>query len=217
VEKVRMMFNIDRNQLVGCCPSLAGAVAENIFVKSKNMYPATPRVPSHALQNLLVYLEKEYCAPIERLCKMVAENIAEVPGEAHQSESSYTTLSARLAEQAVTYLSLHRQSLLPYLNDLVRKEEAGHDCRGCSVSCNEQHAAQLTAIRDAHRQLQDTMDQLRPAAASLPGETKQPDGDKSLRKDIRKLDEYLSELMYLEETAIIPTIVEAQQAIHAHS
>lgn len=186
-------------------------------MKALVMYPATPRVPAYALQSLLAYLEKEYCAPIERISKKISDCIAEIHGgDVHQSASLYTTLSTKLVEQAGLYIGLHRRSLRPYLEELIRKEEAGGDCRLCSVTCSERHSTQLTEIQEVHIQLHETLDQLRAIVEPLQHETSYPDSERNLRREVKRLDEYVSELIYLEETAIIPMIIEAQNVIHAN-
>ena len=173
--------------------------------------------PSFALQSLLAYLEKEYYTPVERLCVGITDCVTEIHhGDVHQSASLYTSLSKKLVEQVGRYIRLRRLSLLPYLNELVEKEDDGHDCRKCATSCTIRHSSQVTDIQDAHRQIRETLDKLRAIVEPVNHELLHQDWEKTLRKEIALLDEQLSELLYLEETALIPKIADAQKSIHAH-
>jgi hypothetical protein len=163
------------------------------------------------------YLEKEYCVPVERLCKKITECITEIHhGDAHQHASLYTTLSAKLAEQAMAYLSIRRESLVPYLEDLTMKAEAGHDCRSCTSTCSVRHTMQILEIKELHGQLHLTLEALRSISEPMAHEGQQPDWEQALRKQVKKLDEVLSDLLFLEETALLPKVVLTQEAIHAH-
>ena len=174
--------------------------------------------PSFALQSLMAYLEKEYYAPIGQMCGRIVACTTEIhqPDVHPSAPLIYASQSKKLAEQVGRYIRLRRRSLLPYLNELAEKEDNGHDCRNCATSCTIRHSTQLADIQDAHRQIRETMDQLRSITPPAPDELRHQYGEAMLRKEIAVLDEQLSELLYLEETALIPKITEAQKSIHAH-
>lgn len=182
------------------------------------MHQSPVSEPSFALQSLLEYLEKEYYKSLEQMCGDVTNSITAIHGgDTEQSASLYTALSKKLVEQVTRYVRLRRLSLVPYLHELVEKEESGHDCRACSSSCTIRHSSQIHDIHDAHKQIRDTLSMLRAIEAPIACEQSAAKPECKLRQQVADLDEQLSELLYLEETALVPKITEAQKAIYAHS
>jgi hypothetical protein len=182
------------------------------------MYQAPLTESSFALQSLLEYLEKEYYKPVEHLCSRITDTIVAIHGgDQEQAASLYTSLSKKLVDQVTRYVRLRRLSLVPYLTELVEKEENGHDCRSCSTSCTIRHSSQIADIHEAHKQIRETLGLLRAIEAPIACENAPVPLECQLRKLIANMDEELSELLYLEETALVPKITDAQKAIYAHS
>jgi hypothetical protein len=146
-----------------------------------------------ALQSLIRYLEQEYYLPAKQSCQRVAECITEIhKGDDDQTASLYTSLCKKLIEQVGYYLSLRREFLQPYLSD-----EPGEEI--CDAYC----ASQLEA---AERRIQDLLTQLRAIVAPVPHRVTEPDWEKLLHQEIRKLAERLTEMFYLERTALVETV-----------
>lgn len=171
-----------------------------------------------ALQNLLTYLEKEYYTPIEASCEKVEEYITELhEGDVHQEASLYTSLSKKLTGQVAQYIKMRRFGLLPYITELLEKEDNGHDCRSCSSSCSIRHGSQLVAVRESHQKIKETLYRvLSVATPTTYSDTRHDTAHRHLREAMRHLNTMLAGVFFLEESLLIPKIQEAQKAIHAH-
>jgi hypothetical protein len=169
------------------------------------------------LQQLLLSLDTKY-ALLEDLLDKIAYALPEV--QYLDSEGSlrlYTSLCNNLSAQLGQYMRLRRLVLLPYLKDLLDKEEDGHDCRACGNNCKVQHVAQVANIREAHSELRELLEHLQPVALGLPaGAHEQSPYYRSLRSDMMQKEETLSEVLFIEESALIPMMLELQRNIGAH-
>lgn len=170
------------------------------------------------LQSLLSYLEKEYYTRLETLCERADLHIAELHnGDVHQTASLYTSLSKKLIGQIAQYIRLRRFGFLPYIHELMDKEDSGHDCRACSSSCTIRHTAHISGIKEAHTKIKETLYRLQSVATPIYHESLHDLTYRLLRAEMMQLDTALTELFYLEESSLIPKVMEAQKAIHAHS
>ena len=73
-------------------------------------------------------------------------------------------------------------------------------------------STQVPESKRAHSQIKASLEMLR----SIDTPLQQPNVERRLFEKVKNLDEILSELLYLEETALIPRIKDAQKAINAH-
>ena len=129
----------------------------------------------------------------------------------------YTSLCANLATHLGQYMRLRRLVILPYLAELRRQEEEGHDCRRCQGRCDMQHTQHLADIQDAHASLRELAVHLHPFNVSLPESALSGSGLlRDFRAAMMKLEEGLNELLFIEETGLVPLIKDLQRKIHAH-
>lgn len=76
----------------------------------------------YAVQSLIAYMEQEYYAPVEWLCRRVKDYITEIHGgDSEQTASLYTALSKKLIEDAATYVELRRVWLRSYLDEGTKR------------------------------------------------------------------------------------------------
>jgi hypothetical protein len=129
----------------------------------------------------------------------------------------YTSLCANLTAQLGQYMRLRRLVILSYLEELRTRAEEGHDCRQCKGHCDLQHAQHLAEIQDAHASLRELLEHLHPFSLALPATSL---AGTELLRDFRaamlKLEEALGEMLFIEESALVPLIRELQRKIHAH-
>ncbi len=129
----------------------------------------------------------------------------------------YTSLCGNLTSQLEQYMRLRRLVILPYLEELRTKEEEGHDCRSCEGRCDMQHAQHLAEIRDAHISLRELLEHLHPFSLTLPvSALSGTDLLREFRASVLKLEENLAEVLFIEESAMVPLIIELQRKIGAH-
>lgn len=182
------------------------------------MHPQIQGDAHEVLESLLRYLEKEYYTRIDGLCDRAELNVAELESlSVPEVASLYTSISKKLVGQVRQYIRLRRHALLPYIQELLEKEETGHDCRSCSSSCSIRHTAQLIDIKEAHTKIKETLYRLQTVSIAISGTSDTDSIYRSLKTGIMQLDTALTESFYLEETSLIPKIMEAQKAIHAHN
>ena len=179
-----------------------------------------PESPSpQALQSLLQYLETDYYTRLDGLCGRAALHLAELEGDAGpQTESLYLSLSKKLLGQIEQYLRLRRFGLVPYIRELLDKEGTGHDCRACTKICTGRHSAQVDGLRDSQQKLKEICFRLQSVAAPAYGTQRvEPGVYRTLRAEMMQIETALTELFYLEEFSLLPKMLQAQKAIHAHS
>lgn len=165
----------------------------------------TPSITAgEALQDLISEMDQKYFDPIDALCN---KTVGMIPPTASDYYSNYCRSLITLAEQ---HLRSSRLSWVPYLLELLEKEEVGHDCRSCSSSCTIRHTAQLVGITESHNKLKAALGIL---SAITPPNANDPDEQRQL---IQTLAETLSATITTEEEKMIPLILQVQEAIHAH-
>ena len=163
-------------------------------------------------------LDKTDYSGIKALCdvaKKYAQRLQEL--EAPNAASSYTTICIGLAEEVLQYVGNKQDYFMPYVQSLSEKTNEDHDCRNCTGngSCSMQHEVQLSELKRGHIQLKDILNRLQIAALPLYSDTIYPDVYRILRNNMALLESSLGQLFLIEETYLIPKVLEAQKNIHA--
>jgi len=176
-----------------------------------------PGIPEE-LHSLLNYLDGEYFERLQKHSEKVMAYITQLHGgDVHQTTSLYTNYSKKLVEEIAQYIRMCRVILGPYLLELLEKEDSGHDCRACSSSCTIRHTAQIDALQKAHSKIKETLNLIKSVVHPAEHVSMNAESFGNLSKEIKQLDVCLRELFYLEETELIPKVLEVQKAIHAHA
>ena len=172
-----------------------------------------------ALPPLVERIERSYYNVLNTLCDTARKQSRKLQElEVHQSTSQYIILCNRLIEEIQQYLKVKKDSFLPYINKLYEKEEEGHDCRNCEGlgSCNLQHDVQLNELKESHAQIKDILYRLQMVVLPLYSETIYPDVYRVLRNNMALIENCLTDLFSIEETILIPKVIEAQKNVHAY-
>lgn len=169
------------------------------------------------LRQLIALLDGKY-AQLANYCERSGTLLPEVQYRDHDAKLRiYTSLCANLNTQLGQYMRLRRLVILPYFEELKKKEEEGHDCRTCGDRCEMQHARHLADIQEAHMSLHELAEHLHPFNLALPDSSLT--GSELLR-DFRatviKVEELLAEILFIEESALVPLIKELQRKIWVH-
>lgn len=166
------------------------------------------------LTHLLNYLQSEYYNRIESLCEESARPLSVL----QNLSLPYAGFGQKLIHQIELYMRLRRIGLVPYIHELLEKEDSGHDCRNCSShSCDMQHGAQIEGITEAHSKIKEALQNLRSAETPAMETSGENEAFKTLQSNFSQLEATLTELFYLEDSTFIPLIIQAQKAIHAGS
>jgi hypothetical protein len=169
------------------------------------------------LQPLIERLDKSYYDTIISLCasaQKYAQKLQEL--EVQNSTSQYVVLCNKLIEEIRLYISNKKEHLVPYVRSIYEKEKDGHDCKNCSgSSCSAQHEMHLNELSHSHRQLKEIISRVQMVALPLYSETMYPDVYRLLRNHMALIENTLTELFSIEETRLIPKIIESQKKINA--
>ena len=169
-------------------------------------------------QHLLARLQQENYPAIDRLCDHIPKTILEekIP-ENIAAQEPRLALIQKIIKTAAAYRRMQNLILIPYMADLLHKEEDGHDCVSCGGGCRVNHAVHLTNIRHAHREQN---------ALLLSWQTCRPSDDadgqvvmalENVHTEMEALVEHISVLLFVEETSLIPMIASLQRNIGALS
>lgn len=171
------------------------------------------------LQAFIERLDKNHYDEISKLCKTTkkqSEKLQEL--EANQPASQYIATCITLTNEVENYILVKKEHLVPYVQTLYTKDTEGHDCSTCTgAGCNLKHEMQLTELRQSHLQLKDAIARLQMVSLPLYSDTIYPDIYRVLRSNMALLENNLAELFLLEETYLIPKIIEAQKNINARN
>ena len=163
-------------------------------------------------------LDKEYYDILEALAKQAGEYSYKLREKDQQREAEiYTGLSGKLAEEVKHYVRMRKGRVLPYVLTLTEKDATGHDCTNCSGGCNVKHSAQLLEIEESHQHLRELLYRLNKVAPPIYTNTPFAELYQTLRNEMLIIDTTLTELFFLEESVLIPKIIEAQKKINARS
>ncbi len=171
---------------------------------------------SEGLPELIVRLNKDYYHPLEIVCEdATAHAVVLSTDEHHTSTALYSSLSIKLIERVNNLIKNRKEDLIPYINDLFKKKQEGHDCRNCTGGCHVGHNTHLLSLKDSHKQIKEVLFRLQSVAVPLYNNIPHTDTYRQLRSAVTRMDTLLTEMFYLEEANLIPGVFEAQKNIHA--
>ena len=170
------------------------------------------------LQHLFSQFLEHHYKPLEVLSAKVGGalesfDFSNVPLEI----AGYGQACHQLIQELNQYFRLHRLVLVPYINDLVEKEDNGHDCRNCSNGCAVKHASQVLNIRDAHDRLEKALAAEAAASVTLNNAGVLSDPFLLLHQDIKTMVTETSEMIFLEKSVLIPMVLDLQRKIGVHA
>ncbi len=172
------------------------------------------------LKLLTERLNKSYYNAIIDLCKAAQKYALRLKElEVQQATSQYISLCSSLIEEIQSYINNKIEVLIPYVQSLYEKKEEGHDCKNCTGSggCSMQHELQLNDLKQSQSQLKDILNRIQMVALPLYSETIYPDVYRLLRNHMALIENTLNELYSVEETRLIPRIIEAQKTINVRN
>lgn len=131
-----------------------------------------------------------------------------------KSFSDYGRACLAAAEKIESHILYRADVLKPYIDELQEKSDTGHDCTSCTGKCHVQHRFTLTNALHQGREIRRVLGALFEAFA--PEQYDVPDVNvKAQRLSLMQLERTLTEIMYVEELFLIPSIIQAQTMINA--
>lgn len=171
---------------------------------------------NYSLTELISKLDKDYYQVLGNICDNALLHATKMQdGESHGATSLYVSMSIKLLQQIKDLLTIRTSVIFPYVGELDEKVQEGHDCRNCSGNCNAGHDMHLASLKGTHKSIKEILFRLQMVALPLYTSKDYPDTYKVLRNEITIIDTILTELFYLEESALIPKVMQAQKSMHA--
>lgn len=181
------------------------------------MDQATSPTAANALQVLIGNLQDESYTRLESFCTVIKQHISAVRGEDDgETLAFYLALSEKLINSVEQYLRLRHFALIPYVQELLGKDQEGHDCRACDKSCSIRHTQQTVTICEAHQRIKEILYRLQTIALPIYNNAAAPRAYNALRNQVMEMDRLLTQTFYLEESKLIPLIQGVQKQIYAH-
>jgi hypothetical protein len=169
------------------------------------------------LQQLLARLQDEQYKHVTVLSTKIRSRLPIVKAtETNATVLQYLHTVDRFNQVVIRHLRSHRLVLVPYISDLLHKEDEGHDCRACRGGCAMHHSERVREIETAHKYLFQDLESLKHAAMLLPEPTTDIKEFTLLRNDIYLLQEAISEVLFIEQSALLPMMLDLQRSIGAH-
>lgn len=168
------------------------------------------------LKVLTEKLHKDYYVVIEGLTKN-ASRIADSLNETTMPAAAvlYLSLCAKVLRQVEDVMQLRQTILIPYVEEI---------CAAADIPLTGQENGdylsqdtRLSDIRESHRKIKELFFRLQMVALPLYSDTAFPPGYKMLRNEMMLIDTALTELFYLEESSLIPGVLEARKKNQGHA
>ena len=172
-----------------------------------------------SLPELSAILEKEYYDDISSLCTTAGMHADDLKNDPEfPPRSAYAENCNELITEVVKAINERKQAVIPYVQALSKKLNEHHDCSSCNGRCTVGHALHIDLLKNSHRKIRDVLFRLQQEAKPhYLSNNNQHLQYRILRNEVMIIDNAISELFYLEETVLIPKILDAQNSINVHS
>ena len=151
--------------------------------------------------------------PIERLCENAGKQIQKLEAlELQQSTSNYTSLCKKIIEEISHCLAVRNEQYIPYIKQLGEKADTKHDCSSCTGSCKLNHDVTIVEMKASLSNIKGILYRLQMVSLPLYSETIYPDAYRILRSQMALIENSLTELFVIEDSRLIPKIIEAQKS-----
>jgi len=149
------------------------------------------------------------CARSKKQCRKILDL------ERSGSQLWYVRQCEQVVDGIDQYISNRKGVYMPYIDSLAEKVKDNHNCSTCSGACQVNHEVYILELRATNDEVKKLLSKLNVMTLPLYSDTVFPDEYRLLRASMTLLENNLTELFYLENTYLIPKIVEAQKQINA--
>ena len=177
----------------------------------------TTPTPAIDISQTIKNLEETYYVPGEKMCGRLMKLARKLKDEdKDNSLSVFSSMFISLINQLQAVCEERMLITVPYITSLVKKAATKHNCLNCSDDCGIKHKSQIARIEKDHYSIRDVFARLQKIAPVLYSEDEVlPSAYKTLRKEMMALNTFIYEMIYLEESSLIPAILESQRQINA--
>ena len=179
-----------------------------------------PEFSNKSSKEIVERLDERYYEPLDKLCSNAGLNAIKLKTQTSIEEekpttSIYANICLALIEEIKHTVHLRKSSIVPYVDELTKKTIDGHDCANCSTGCAVKHASKIPQIEESHFTIKEMVGRLERVATPLYSDTIHTNIYKTLRNEMAVIQSNLSELFFIEESVLMPKILEEQKSIHA--
>jgi hypothetical protein len=176
------------------------------------MYNGSDKVEDIDLCDVIEVLTKRYLG-LDQLCAKVSEHIEEA--DMKEQFADYIHYSRYFVDEIREFTNGRRVAYIPYVLELAEKSDTGHNCDGCSGSCDMQHMSRLF-------ELNKTIERVLSASEYALAEMDAIYTKEGSKKDLLPLNNevvltgnILKDILRQELLYLVPKIKEAQKNINA--
>lgn len=170
---------------------------------------------SYTIDELLNKLDEGYYTALDIICTNARNCAAQLSVYTdHPSLGVYSGSYTTVLDDVQRLLLFRKEVVIPYIQELRAKVEDGHNCKNCSGKCHVGHNAQMMSLLASHDEIKELLSSINNLALPLHKDLHYPDAYRILTNEIAVIENMLTELFYIEESSLIPKILEAQKAIN---
>lgn len=158
---------------------------------------------------------KAYFVGIDKACNeadMFAERLC---GRTLFADHIYH--SKLLITEVRSYIRSRRMTYLPYVLELSRKNDTGHNCINCSGGCSMQHTAKLLEMASSMKKAGSVIAYVQTELEAIYKEEQPKGGLRWLSSKLEEVIDKLHNALQYEEMHLLPGVKAAQKNINAHS
>jgi hypothetical protein len=171
---------------------------------------------NEALKPFTEKLYDDYYSSIETLSDSARKQAEKVTSlETETTASEYALLCCTIIDEIKQHIRNRKETLIPYVHQLIEKSAANHDCKGCTGSCKLNHDLQVIDLTVSNEAAKKVLRRLQLATLPLYSQTMYPDEYRVLRNRMALIEMNMTELFFLEHSYLVPKIIEAQKTINA--
>ena len=170
---------------------------------------------NRSLEELANRINRDYYDVISRLISQIkerAQNIKE--NGSSETTLTYLALCDQLLDELKIYIDRRKLFFMPYINELAEKSIDNHNCDNCSGRCGLKHSSKLLEFIESLKHINSTVCNM--MAAILLEHRVNSEELIMLHTEMMSLDSLVNDLLYNEETHLLPHIIDDQKSIHAH-
>ena len=173
------------------------------------------------LTEIIRQLNKEYFDEIEAHCNKATDyafklKVDALTGKTGNSSTTdiYVNMCLGFLQDVKLSINERRDNIIPYLNELAEKVNTGHDCSQCSTGCTIKHNNKVPFIQASQVRTKEMLTTLERIAVPVYDNISDSELYELLRKEMVIIQTAVIEMFYIEESVLIPKILEEQKTIH---
>jgi hypothetical protein len=122
-----------------------------------------------------------------------------------------------LITEVRSYIKSRRMTYLPYVLELSRKNDTGHNCINCTGGCSMQHTARILEMASSMKKTGSVISYVQSELESIYNEEQLKGSLRWLSSKLEDIIDKLYNVLQYEEMKLLPGVKAVQKNINAHS